>query len=88
MRKIGGRCAAWDAGYDVSMVALGRFLLVIGAIVMAAGGLVLLADRLGLHHLPGTFVWKRGNVTGFLPIGLMIVASIVLSLLLTLLARR
>ncbi len=75
-------------GYDVDMIALGRFLLLIGGLIMAAGGLVLLADRLGLHHLPGTFVWKRGGVTVFLPIGLMIVASIVLSLLLTLLARR
>lgn len=70
------------------MVALGRFLLVIGALTLLAGGLLLLADRLGLHHLPGTLTWRRGNVTVFVPIGLMIVASIVLSLILTFLTRR
>jgi len=70
------------------MVALGRFLLVIGARTLLAGGLLLLADRLGLHHLPGTLTWRRGNVTVFVPIGLMIVASIVLSLILTFLTRR
>jgi len=70
------------------MVALGRFLLGSGALTLLAGGLLLLADRLGLHHLPGTLTWRRGNVTVFVPIGLMIVASIVLSLILTFLTRR
>jgi hypothetical protein len=70
------------------MIALGRLLLVIGALLVAAGALVLLAERLGLHHLPGTFVWKRGGVTVVVPVGLMIVASIVLSVVLTLLLRR
>ncbi len=70
------------------MLALGRVLLVIGALTMVAGGLVLLADRLGLHHLPGTLTWKRGNVTVFVPLGLMILVSVVLSLVLTLALRR
>ena len=70
------------------MVMLGRVLLAVGAVFLVAGGLVLLADRFGLHDLPGTFTWKRGNLTVFVPIGLMIVASIVLSIVLTLLYRR
>jgi hypothetical protein len=70
------------------MATLGRWLLVGGALLIVAGALVLLADRLGLHHLPGTLTWRRGNVTVFVPLGLMIVASIVLSLVLTLLFRR
>ncbi len=67
---------------------MGRILLVVGALVFVAGALLLLADRLGLHQLPGTLVWRRGNITVFFPIGLMIVISIVLSVLLALLTRR
>jgi hypothetical protein len=70
------------------MANLARFLLVGGALLIVAGALILLADRLGLRHLPGTLTWKRGNVTVVVPIGLMIVASIVLSLVLSLLFRR
>jgi hypothetical protein len=70
------------------MNELGCALLLIGALIMVAGAVVLLADRFGLHHLPGTVVWRRGDVTVFIPIGLMIVGSIVLSLVLTLLLRR
>jgi hypothetical protein len=70
------------------MATLGRLLLAGGALLIVAGALVLLADRLGLHHLPGTLTWRRGNVTVFVPLGLMIVASIVLSLVLSLFFRR
>ena len=70
------------------MATLGKLLLVGGALLVVIGALVLLADRLGLHHLPGTLTWRRGNVTLFVPLGLMIVVSIVLWLVLTLLFRR
>ncbi len=70
------------------MAALGRALLAIGALLAVVGALVLLADRLGLRHLPGTFAWKRGDVTVVVPVGLMVVVSVVLSLLLNLLLRR
>jgi hypothetical protein len=70
------------------MATLGKFLLVGGALLIVIGALVLLADRLGLHHLPGTLTWRRGDVTVFVPLGLMIVASIVLTLVLNLLFRR
>jgi hypothetical protein len=70
------------------MAVLGRLLLAAGALLILAGALVLLADRLGLHHLPGTLTWKRGDFTVLVPVGLMIVASVVLSLVLSLLFRR
>ncbi len=70
------------------MATLGKLLLVGGALLVVIGALVLLADRLGLHHLPGTLTWRRGNVTLFVPLGLMIVVSIVLWLVLSLLFRR
>ena len=70
------------------MASLARVLLVLGAIVFVTGGLLLLADRLGLRHLPGTFAWRRGDLTVFFPVGLMIAVSVVLSVILTLLTRR
>ena len=70
------------------MASLARILLVLGAIIFVTGGLVLLADRLGLRHLPGTFEWRRDDITVFFPVGLMIVVSVVLSVILTLLTRR
>lgn len=70
------------------MATLAKLLLVGGALLIVTGALVLLADRLGLHHLPGTLTWRRGNVTLFVPLGLMIVASVVLTLVLNLWLRR
>jgi hypothetical protein len=70
------------------MATLARLLIIGGTLLIIAGALVLLADRLGLHHLPGTFTWRRGGVTVVVPVGLMIVLSVVLSLALSLLFRR
>jgi len=64
-------------------------LLIGGAIVLLAlGGLFLLLGRFGLDRLPGDLVFKRGNVTVYLPIGLMILVSIVATILLNLFFRR
>jgi hypothetical protein len=64
-------------------------LLIGGAIVLLAlGGLFLLLGRFGLDRLPGDLVFKRGNVTFYLPIGLMILVSIVATILLNLFFRR
>jgi Protein of unknown function (DUF2905) len=38
--------------------------------------------------VPGTFKWKSENVTVFVPIGLMLVVSIVGTIVLNLLVRR
>ena len=64
-------------------------LLIGGAIVLLVlGGLFLLLGRFGLDRLPGDLVFKRGNVTVYLPIGLMILVSIVATILLNLFFRR
>ena len=64
-------------------------LLIGGAIVLLVlGGLFLVLGRLGLDRLPGDLVFKRGNVTVYLPIGLMILVSIVATILLNLFFRR
>ena len=41
-----------------------------------------------LGHLPGDITIKRDNVTIFIPLGTMLVVSIVASVVLSLLARR
>jgi len=67
---------------------LGRTLIWIGGGLLALGLLFVLIGRIpGLGRLPGDIVIKRENVTIFIPLGTMIVVSIVLSVLLNLIAR-
>ncbi len=64
-------------------------LLIGGAIVLlVVGGLFLLLGRFGLDRLPGDLVFKRGNVTLYLPIGFMILVSIIGTIVLNLFFRR
>ena len=64
-------------------------LLIGGAIVLlVVGGLFLLLGRFGLDQLPGDLIFKRGNVTLYFPIGLMILVSIIGTILLNLFFRR
>ncbi|HEX7049174.1 MAG TPA: DUF2905 domain-containing protein [Longimicrobiales bacterium] len=67
---------------------VGRLFLVL-AVLLAVAGLVLLAlDRFGVGRLPGDIVWRRDNVTIYVPLGVMILLSVLLTLLLNLLLRR
>ena len=71
---------------------VGRFLLIPGLVLLAAGALLILAprvpglDRLG--RLPGDFVIERGPVTVFIPIVSSIVISVLLTVVLNLISRR
>ena len=56
--------------------------------VLVLGVLFLLLGRLGIDRLPGDFVFRRGNLTVYLPIGVMILVSIVGTILLNLFLRR
>ena len=72
----------------VSLEGLGR-LLIGGAIVLLVLGVIfLLLGRFGLDRLPGDLVFRRGNLTVYFPIGLMILLSVVGTILLNLLFRR
>ncbi len=64
----------------------GRFLLVAGLAVAALGLLFLLAGRLGLERMPGDLVWQGENWTVYVPLGWMVVLSVVLTVLFNLLA--
>jgi hypothetical protein len=58
-----------------------KALIVIGAVLIAAGLIWLAAGRLGLGHLPGDFVIERGNFRLYLPLGTCLSISVVLTLI-------
>jgi Protein of unknown function (DUF2905) len=64
-----------------------KTLIVLGAVLIAAGLIWLLAGRLGLGHLPGDIVIGRGNFRLYLPLGTSLLISVVLSLVFWLLGR-
>jgi len=70
----------------------GRFLLIAGLVLSAAGMLLILAprfpglDRIG--RLPGDLIVARGPVTVFIPIVSSVVISILLTILFNLISRR
>jgi Protein of unknown function (DUF2905) len=67
---------------------LGRFLVVIGILLVVVGGLAMAGIRLPFGRLPGdiAITGDRGGL--FIPIGTMLVVSIVLTLLFNLFLRR
>jgi hypothetical protein len=70
------------------MGQIGRYLLLAGALIAAAGLLMIAAERFGLGRLPGDIVWRRKNTTVYVPIVTSLVLSVVLTLLLNVLFRR
>jgi hypothetical protein len=72
----------------MGLEAIGKVLIGGAIALLVAGALFLLLGRLGLDRLPGDLVFKRGDVTVYLPIGLMILLSIVGTILLNLFFRR
>jgi hypothetical protein len=75
------------------METLGKYLLIFGAVLLIAGGLVFfgakagLFDQLPLGRLPGDFHWQIGGISCFLPLATSIVLSVILTVLLNLIAR-
>jgi hypothetical protein len=67
---------------------LGRVLLLVGLAMAALGLLLILAGRLGLGHLPGDISWRGEGWAVYVPLGWMILLSVVLTVLLNLLSRR
>jgi hypothetical protein len=57
-------------------------------VLLILGALFLLLGRFGVDRLPGDLVFRRGSLTVYLPIGLMILLSIVGTILLNLFLRR
>jgi hypothetical protein len=65
------------------MSDLGRFLIMIGVILVIAGAVLLVAPKIPwLGKLPGDISFKRGNVSFYFPLGTCILISIILTLIL------
>ena len=71
-----------NQGLGWAIVALGIVITVVG-LVIALGGRVPI-----LGHLPGDIVIQRENVTILIPLGTMLLVSVVVSVVLALLNRR
>ena len=65
---------------------MGRLLIVIGALLVAAG--VLINMGLPLGRLPGDFTVRRGNFSFHFPLATSIIASIILTLIFMFFGRR
>ncbi|MDP6373440.1 MAG: DUF2905 domain-containing protein [Vicinamibacterales bacterium] len=64
---------------------MGKALVVIGLLIAGVGVLVMAGFPIG--RLPGDIVYRRGNVTIYLPVATSIVVSLVLTLVLIVLRR-
>ena len=67
---------------------IARGLIGFGVLLIVAGALLLVAQRLGLGRLPGDLVVKRPGFTFYAPLATSIVVSLLLTLLLNLWLRR
>jgi hypothetical protein len=65
---------------------MGRLIIVAGVVLVVVGALMTAGVPIG--RLPGDFSVKRGNVSFYFPLTTSILASILLTLLLTFLNRR
>jgi hypothetical protein len=68
---------------------IGRALLVIGAVLIGIGVVLVLAPRVPfIGRLPGDIRIERDGLTIFVPLGSMIVLSILISVVVSILGRQ
>ncbi|MBD3425640.1 MAG: DUF2905 family protein [Candidatus Omnitrophica bacterium] len=71
------------------MQAVGKMLVILGLVLLLAGGLFLLSGKIPwLGRLPGDIVIRRENFTFYFPVTTCILVSIVISFLLFLFTRK
>jgi hypothetical protein len=64
---------------------MGKLLVIIGIVIAGVGLLVMMGVPIG--RLPGDITYRKGNTTFYFPLATSILASIILTLLLSLLRR-
>ena len=71
-------------------MGIGRMLIVLGIVLIAAGVLFSLGERLPIRfgRLPGDIVWRGRNTTFYFPVVTCILISVILTLILWLFNRR
>lgn len=75
----------------MDLQSIGRILVIIGVLIAALGGLLLLAARLpflsGLGNLPGDIRVEGQGFSCFVPVVSMILLSVILTVILNLVIR-
>lgn len=66
---------------------MGKLLVIAGIVLVAAGVLWMLGERLGLGRLPGDIVIERGNARFYIPLMSSLIVGVVLSLIVWLINR-
>jgi hypothetical protein len=68
---------------------IGRFLIILGIVIFAIGGILLLSGKIPwLGRLPGDIIIQRKNFTLYFPLATSILLSVMLTLILWLIRRR
>ena len=68
---------------------VGRTLLLIGLVVAVVGLVLVLAPRIPfIGRLPGDIRFERDGVVVFIPLGTMLVVSLILTLVLNIIGRN
>jgi hypothetical protein len=73
----------------MSVESIARILIIIGAVLLIAGGLMLVFTRLGLPlgRLPGDIRIQSQNVTCLIPLATSILLSLLLTILINIIIR-
>jgi Protein of unknown function (DUF2905) len=67
---------------------LGRILVAVGVVLVVVGGLAMLGVRLPFGRLPGDIAVEGERGVLYIPLGTMLVVSLLLTLILNFLLRR
>jgi hypothetical protein len=70
------------------MQGLGKILIITGIVLIIFGVLFTFFHKLPFDRFPGDIVIKKGNFTFYFPLGLSIIASIILTVILYLISRH
>ena len=70
------------------MESVGKLLLAAALVFGVLGFGALVLAKLGVDRVPATFTWRSDKVTVFLPIGLMILVSVIGTIVLNIFFRR
>ncbi|HEV8489190.1 MAG TPA: DUF2905 domain-containing protein [Candidatus Limnocylindrales bacterium] len=72
-----------------SLEPVGRTLLIIGLVIAVVGIILVLAPRIPfIGRLPGDIRIERDGVVVFIPLGTMLLVSLILTVVLNLIGRR
>ncbi|MGH7685881.1 MAG: DUF2905 domain-containing protein [Candidatus Dormibacteria bacterium] len=66
---------------------IGKLFVIIGLVIAAVGGVIMVARRLGLGHLPGDVTVSGNGFSLFFPIVTCILISVVLTVVLNIVLR-